>query len=349
MHRVTVAALLVVSPLLCAVSTAAPKAPAPVKPPSHASAQKEKGPFSEAPIPEKVDSTAPDKALPMPPPPHKSAAWVLEQMSRADNPEIRRRASEAWPLDPEALETLEPLIRQLSDPSAQVRSAAELRLAEYPASTLFSYVMRTFTSLDTQKTAYIEVALPSLPAAAGAYFLETLNTEIELPLHRRIAAYVLGRMQYRTALPELTRHVWSQDAELAGTCVEALRSLHDPQSLDLWIQLLQHDNVYFRPIAIQALAALRSPAALEQIRQLVIHPGNTAAQLSALSVVESYPPEGQLPLLIEILEKNPELAPHAHRMLRKQAGMDLGTQADPWRQWMNTLFTPQPSPLVPSE
>jgi HEAT repeat protein len=324
------------------VQAAFPQPPAPIKPSSYQ--DKSNG---DAVASEEKEGEENTYFLPMPPPPHKSAAWVLEQMSQTDNPAIRRRAWEAWPLEESEVENLEPLIQQFSDPSASVRAGAEHRLAEIPTATVFAYVMRAFSTVDTVKVQYLEVALPALPPEVGIYLRETLDTEIELPLHRRIAAYVLGRMCYREGIDTLTGHVWSTDSELAYTCVEALRAINDPRSLSLWMQLLGHENAHIRPLAIQGLAVLQSPAAMEQIRRLVLYPGNETAQVNALSATESYPPEWQLPLLVEVMEKNSSLAAHAHRLLRKRSGMRFGTNPAQWRNWLDSLFTTPSPPLVP--
>lgn len=335
--------------LLCYKAVAAaPYAPAPIKPPSYEEqriGETAKPVFEE----EAEGEEEANRALPMPPPPHKSAAWVLEQMSQAENPYIRNRAAEAWPMESPEIEKVEVLIEQLCDPSAAVRASAEKQLATLSPASLFSYVMRTYTGLDTFKTQRLECALPTLPPEVGPYFVDTLDTEIELPLHRRIAAYVLGRMKYRNGIDVLTRHVWHMDTTLSYGCVEALYAMNDPQSLSLWIQLLGHENAHIRPLAVQGLALLQSPGAVEQIRRLVLTPGNSVAQVNALAATESYPVEWQFPLLVDVMEHNTALAAQAHRLLRKRSGMNLSPNPATWRNWLNSLFNPPVSPLVPAE
>lgn len=345
---VGIAAFLLFFVSACFVEAAPRQLPAPLKPPSHEDKSSEEAVDL---LEEGVEEDEEDASfhLPKAAPPHKSAAWVLEQMSQTDNPAIRRRAWEAWPLEESDSETLEPLIQQFSDPSPAVRASAEQRLATQSPSTIFAYVMRSFSSGDTTKVHYLERALPSLPSEVGGYLLETLDTELELPLHRHIAAYALGRMGHRTGIEGLTRHVWSSDGDLAYRCVEALHAINDPKSLSLWMQLLGHDNPHIRSLATRALSVLQSPAALEQIRGLVLQVGNETAQVNALSATEFYPAEWQFPLLVEVLEKNPTLAGHALRMLRQRTGMRFGTNPAQWKNWVDSLFTPQVPPLVPSE
>lgn len=276
-----------------------------------------------------------------------SAKWVLQRMSESDSPELRRRAAETWPISEEDANTLRSIVPRLSDPAQAVQTGARQRLAEVEPSLVFAYAMRTMSSGALEEVKALDAALPTLGDILNPFLLETLRTELETPQHRRIAAYCLGRTGARDAAGLLEENLRAEDADLAKTCLDALVTLLPPGTTPTWLALLDHPDPYFKTQAVRSLAALGEPNSFDTLRLIVLGQAYPDLQATAFRAMREYPPEAFLPLLVEIMEVNPDLAPTALQMLRKQTGMDWGRHPGPWREWLNRLMSGPPSPLVP--
>ena len=278
-----------------------------------------------------------------------SAAWILHRLLEAETPELRMRAAETWPISEEDAGAIRVVIAQLSDPSTTVRSGARQRLATVDRGRLFAYTMRTLSSGTLEEVAPLNNALSQLGDFLNPLLLETLRTEIETVEHRRLAAYCLGRTGAQEAKDILTDNLHAEDADFAKTCLDALATLLPPGTTSTWLNLLDHPDSYFKTRAVRALAALGEPKSLDALRMILIGQSYPDMQSIALQAVKDYPPEILIPLLIEVMETNPGLAPKALQLLRNRTGMDLGRRPGPWREWLNSQMAGPPSPLVPAQ
>ena len=277
-----------------------------------------------------------------------SADWLIRRMAESESPDLRMRAMEAWPLSEDASRDLREIILRLSDPNPMVRASSRQRLRNTDAALVFSYVMRTMTGGSLDAVRELDAALPSMDDDLALYLVETLRTELETPLHKRIAAYCLGRMGAYDASDALAEFLWSDDADLARACLDAMAGLLSPGSTPHWLTLLDHPDYYFKATAVRALAALGNPKALETLRGILLGNAHPDVRQDALRAVSEYPPVTLFPLLIEIMEMNPALSASALAMLRRQSGMDLGRHPAPWREWWGQVTAPPSSPILPS-
>lgn len=277
-----------------------------------------------------------------------SAHWLLRRMAETDSPDLRMRASEAWPVSETDARGMREIIHHLNDPSSKVRTGAQQRLSTQDNALVFSYVMRTMVGGTITDVKSLDTALPYLGNTIGSYMLETLRTGLETPQHRRIAAYCLGRMGVHAASEDLAANLWADDAVLARTCLDALASLLPPGSVPHWIKLLDHPDPYFKTRAVHALAGMYSHKSFDTLRQIALGQAYPELAGEVLRGIRGYPPEILYPLLVEIMEQNKTLRSSALRILRARTQMDLGTRPGPWREWLTRAAAAPPPPLVPS-
>jgi len=279
-----------------------------------------------------------------------SADWLLRRMAGSEDPEIRRRAAEAWPVSDAFMEDMNALVRALSDPSDEVRAGAVERLNRLEPALVFGYVMRTMLGGAPDHARALDAALPALEGTLAPFMIETLRTEIETPQHRRIAAYCLGRMGSLNAIETLGEHAWADDMTVARACVEALYAIGASHTTPQWMSLLDHGEPYFRRLAARALAALGGPNAFDRLRLIVLDNNEDAALQSDILYALSADPSPPLyALLVEALERNQQARPVALRLLRELAGVDFGWDMTAWRSWLDSISAERPPPIVPAQ
>jgi len=282
--------------------------------------------------------------------PAAGADWVLRRMATSEDAEVRKRASEAWPVNESVIKEMDILVYALVDPDEQVRRGAIDRLYRLESGQVFGYVMRMLVSGAAEQVRALDGALPSLEPVLAPLMAETLRTELETPQHRRIAAYCLGRMKALNAIETLGNYAVEQDGELSRTCADALYAIGTPETTSCWMPMLDHRDAYCRRLAARALACLGGPNALERLKAMLLDENeDLALQTETLQVFGERPPGVLLPLLVDVVEYNSQLRPTALRMLRTYANVDFGGDVAAWRNWLNGLMAPPPPPIVPSQ
>lgn len=282
--------------------------------------------------------------------PSASADWVLRRMATSEDAELRRRASEAWPVSNAFMDAMNTLVYALADPDTKVRAAAVDRLHRLEPVQVFGYVMRTLVAGTADRVRALDGALPALEAALAPLMEETLRTEIETLEHRRIAAYCLGRMGGDGAVDTLGHYAAGNDIILSRACADALYAIGTPGTVPHWMALLEHQDLYCRRLAARALAFLGGPNAFERLRLLILDVNEDASlQTDALQALQDHPPMSLYPLLVEVLERNLQVRPVALRILRARAGVDYGANMAAWREWLHSLNAVTVPPIVPSQ
>lgn len=281
-------------------------------------------------------------------PPSSSADWVVKRMAMADSADLRKRAAEVWPIADDDMENLKQLIRKLSDPDAKVQSSALHRIKQLDKTTVFAYAMRTFAAGILDDVKMLNASLPALHDLLGDLMLETLRTEIEMPLHKRIAAYCLGQMGVHAAVDDLAECVWSDDPSLAHMCIESLARINAPSATLHWRAILDHPDLEFKQYAVTALSTSPNPIGFNILSDIVLGRSHSELQRYVLKSISGYPPLLLFPLLIDVMEQNAFLRKPAADILRQQTQMDLGPDPSAWRSWFNNTFYPSPPPIVPA-
>ncbi len=283
------------------------------------------------------------------PPPPDSADWLLRLMANSENPELRKRASEAWPVSEVFMTDMNGLVVALHDADPSVRVGAAQRLRALAPGQVFGYVMRTMNGGALERVRALNNVLPVFEPVIAPLMIETLRTDLETPLHRRIAAYCLGRMGCRSAIDVLAERAWSTDPELARMCVDALFAVGTPEAAPHWLKMLEHQDLHFQQLAVRALAAVGTPPAMSRLREIILDPAAGELGNEALKAMGALPPETAIPLLLDVLDADNGLRAAALRLLRAYAGEDFGPQSGPWREWWNAVVEGPPPPLTPAE
>ena len=276
---------------------------------------------------------------------------VLYGMALSQDPLIRERAAEAWAaLDtPEALEML---LNFLCDYNPEARAIAARRLSGWAAEPLFDAVVRVLDGKDVMRAAGVDLALPELRPALETAMVALFANEEE-PLQRRAAAaYCLGRMGSRPAIPKLAEGARAQDTPFALACAQALHLLHATDQAPLWSDLTGHSDMYMRAIALDALAEAGGPEALEALRRVATgETGERSIHLlqQAARGIALFPFDDAVPTLIEVMSKNLKLRMFVYNLLELRTGVDAGQTPSEWQKWYDALKADGSVPIEPVE
>lgn len=116
------------------------------------------------------------------------------------------------------------------------------------------------------------------------------------PQTRQVAAWILGKKKARQAVPALTRaiaHFRDSDPYFVATAVRALGTIGDPQVIPLLAELLEGSYLAVRLAAVQALAHIGTPPALEVLYRARADPSPTVRQ--AINRILGVSPAGGAP------------------------------------------------------
>ena len=116
------------------------------------------------------------------------------------------------------------------------------------------------------------------------------------PQTRQVAAWILGQKKARQAAPALTQaivHFRDSDPYFAATAVRTLGTIGDPQVIPLLAELLEGSYLAVRLAAVEALAHIGTPPALEAFYRARADPSPTVRQ-AINCILGASPPGGAL-------------------------------------------------------
>ncbi len=273
------------------------------------------------------------------------AARVLDLMAESADPAARARALETLPLSENAEHDIGLCVSGLIDPSPEVRDAAAKCAADTPPAHLFAYVMRTLAWGTPEKVRALDAALPRLAGLMDTLLLETLNTELETPRHRRAAAYCLGRMGVVAAAEPLARHAWATEPQLADTCARALGMLRCPGAYNDLTALMEHPDTALRMTALRALADMNTPPGWRAVADTAAGKTGQGARvrMEAVRLMGMLPVEEAVPALLDVMRADKSMAQPAARVLKKITGLNYGPDPEAWaRELLLEPLPPRP-------
>jgi len=211
-----------------------------------------------------------------------------------------------------------------------------------------------FAGMITGSPAYVE-ALGASAHHFQAKLEEPLIKAVEDPTlssaNRAAAAFLLGRMGARAAVPALKPLVRSTDPGIAEAAGTALWRMNDITLFGTWTELLQHPHLPMRAIALQGLAQYRTGAAADQLLGVASGGIGTPFGLQTLAtdLLAEQPPELSVPRLIAVMRRNFSLRNRAWRYLMAITGETMPEIPSQWSEWYTAMTTPpQPPPLLPA-
>ncbi|MBP8131923.1 MAG: HEAT repeat domain-containing protein [Candidatus Hydrogenedentes bacterium] len=272
---------------------------------------------------------------------------MVRAMFAAPDAPTRVRAVELWacsqPREPDLL------LAALEDQDASVRRAAAQALSQLDETTLAEqvlYIMRNPLSPGAQT---LGQALPGMQDALERPLIEVLENAEAAPERRWAAGYCLGRMGSAKAAPALAQCTGSQDPVLARVCAEALAKSSAPQDCRFWAGLASHPSPEVRRVALDALAALGTPEAINVLHRAAL--GETETDLSlkehAVRRIAELPRETAIPILVHVLANHLPARREAARQLKALTGLEFGENPVEWQQWYQQTAGRLPPPQAP--
>ncbi|MCX8063968.1 MAG: hypothetical protein N3G21_02200, partial [Candidatus Hydrogenedentes bacterium] len=112
-------------------------------------------------------------------------------------------------------------------------------------------------------------------------------------------------------------------------------------SLEQWAEFLQGNSLNISIIACKAISDYGGIESEQYIRKLLLGEIQTPKKVReyALSRITDYPLSILVPLLIEIMKKNSEIALDSANILKNKTGMNFGPTPQLWEKWWSELTT----------
>lgn len=266
---------------------------------------------------------------------------VLDAMMKSPDPASRVRAIEGYAqyTSPEAIHRL---LDGLFDAHPEVSAAAAYQLNqqfmhEQAANRVVwtrDRILERIPGPDETAQLPVNQTLAELRIVMAPGMLSVLSDDAHSVKRRRAAALCLGWMGCGEAADALAKTVWHDDAALALASVEALRRLGSPGLVPVWNGLLDHPSRPVRGMALEALAGLGVPEAFDALRAVAFRERGVdrALQERAISALAQWPAQVSVPVLLDVMERNPSLRALAAQMLRQKTGLNLGDMPGEWRR-----------------
>jgi hypothetical protein len=351
--RIRVAVLLVLASRAAVPEPPPPQvASPPVVPGTPAPQEYSRIPASIARVSRLLDAPDPEWLPPVTPPhlvsdTQDNAETALRAMEVSASPAVRARALEALK-ETAAVGAADRFQVALTDPDPAVRGLAFQELGKNHPAQLYEYVITALAGGAIEAVAAVNLALPNLRSVLETPMMNTLADAAALPLHRRSAAYALGKMGSQAAGPALAEGVWATDPDMAFTCAQALSSLRDAQPADAWMRMLEHPQPAVRGMAVDALAGIGGAAAHDAIVSILsgARPVEVALQVYTVRAIKGWPGEVLYPLLVDTMRRNPPLSAVAAEVLQTRTGQRIGPDPEQWQQWLDSP-PPEPAPVPP--
>jgi len=258
---------------------------------------------------------------------------------------------------------VESLVLQEAAPApAYALLSEEQDLIELPTATLESLLALPAHELQNHLLAALVTGSPDYIESVGAsahHFKEKLEQSLRSTLednslsgpNRAAAAYLLGRMGSRDAVPALKALIWDRDGLIGEAAATALWRMNDITLHKTWEELLRHPAVPMRAIGIQGLAQLKTDAGADHI--LLMAAGGIGTPLGmqtmATDLLATLPPAMAIPRLISVMRRNFSLRNRAWKILMHLTGEPIPEVPSEWENWYQAMTTPvEPPPLLPS-
>lgn len=193
----------------------------------------------------------------------------------------------------------------------------------------------------------IDNILPDIKPHLEKLLIESFQN-YEIPLQqRRAIAYALGRIKSIEAVPYLWNETLTNpNYEMKYTCIQALANMPHSLSLEQWLEIAQSSYTNISLLACKAIFDYGGVQSEQCIRKIILGEIQSPQKVReyALSRIADYPLNILVPFLIEVMEKDPNLAINSANILKLKTGMNLGPAPQLWAKWWKEINTPQNNP-----
>ena len=280
-----------------------------------------------------------------PPAGAQAAMPVLVETMQAEDEQTRLRAVEAMAkLDAQA--NVGVFFNALGDPSPAVREAAARVVAGFPPDQVFDRVMQALAGPAGQADNTLALALPLLRTVLEPRMLDVLESTEETVDRRAAAAYSLGLMGSGAAAPTLAELAWGTDEWLASVGAQALLTIRDPVVIPKLAELAAHPSEQTRWAALEGLAAIGGPEAIEAVGNVAVTRPANDKELSrrAVQLLAATKDPGVIPILIRAMDRNLAVRRIAVDALSELTGKDFGDMPSLWIEWWEKRNDPSQAP-----
>ena len=284
------------------------------------------------------------RGLPTAPEPSRETATpVLVETAQSEDIATRLEGLEGL-AQAGGIEHVDTFVAALADPASEIREAAAAILSRLDPGVVTDKVIESLCSDKDVTVVRIDTVLPMMKDALEPGMIRALRSEDESSLRRQAAAYALGRMNSTAAAQALAAHVYESDPGLAVACANALMALNDPMLTPTLANLARHPIPQIRWPAVQCLADLGGPEALDALGRVAIDPPEGDEELGRQAVVllGETRADAAIPVLIEIMRRNLGLRRAAVEALHKRTGEDLGDRPSDWQAWYEARLQAPP-------
>ena len=292
------------------------------------------------------------RGLPASPEPSRETATpVLVETAQSEDIATRLEGLEGL-AQAGGIEHVDTFVAALADPESEIREAAASILSRLDPGVVTDKVIESLCSDKDVTVVRIDTVLPMMKDALEQGMVHVLLSEDESSLRRQAAAYALGRMNSTAAAQALAARVYESDPGLAVACANALMALNDPMLTPALANLARHPLPQIRWPAVQCLADLGGPEALDALGRVAIEPPEGDEELGRKAVVllGETRSDAAIPVLIEIMRRNLGLRRAAVEALHKRTGEDLGDRPSDWQAWYEArLQAPPPEEQMPGD
>jgi HEAT repeat protein len=259
---------------------------------------------------------------------------VIDEGLQSDEPAARLRALEGLARIGGASAPA-PFVEALSDSNPDIQAFAARVLADCDPKELLDSIIRLMASPPERTAPDWGNVLPHLREPLEEPMISALLSDQTTRPSRLAVVYALGCMRSTAAIQELVKAAETDDPELALCCAESLYRICDPAVIPALVRLAGHPSARVRWTAVEGLAALNAPMAMNALGEIACAPPADDTYLGehALSLLGATADGRVVPILIDVMRRNLNARAAAVAMLRKITREDLGDLPSDWAQW----------------
>ncbi|HET9941852.1 MAG TPA: HEAT repeat domain-containing protein, partial [Terriglobia bacterium] len=228
-----------------------------------------------------------------------SVEAILERCQDQDE-RVRRAAITHLPYLDDARAT-RTLVQALRDETASIRAAAASAAAHMELADIIPEVIRALEDPDSWVRYFAAQTLGRHRVSEAAGSLEALARSDRFPQVRIAAFEALSLTAGERAIDVAATFIASRDLDLQRAAAEALKTLHDPESLSLLKQLLRSPHAIVRAAAAAALGDRADAGAMDDLRQVVMTDAESHVTRAAAFALKKLPSADATSALMDVL------------------------------------------------
>jgi len=232
--------------------------------------------------------------------------YIFQKVSKlchSENPTLRINSLQIY-VHLKGSGYFEILQKAIGDPNPLIRKQAVQLMGECKDERFSPYLIHALTDEDPKVR---QQAIQSIELLKPEGAFESLLSALEDPDFwiRASAARVLGSYPKPQTSKALIHHLHIDIPPVKIACLESLGKLQDPKSLEVIVEQLKYPDMEVKKSALQALGFLKDKKAYDILITYTQNP-DWRLRASALSALAEMKNKDSLPVIHDILEKDPD-------------------------------------------